>query len=141
MNPYIAAFLTLLLVYRAHTRNSLTPLGITAAVFTAIAHAIHPWSVFFYLLIVFFLAGTSVTKVKHDVKAKLTASATGSSGGEGPRTHVQVLANSLAASILIVAHAWLIKDSYEREQCLTRSKFDIVDTLVFGIVGYVALCL
>jgi uncharacterized membrane protein len=63
MNPLVSVPVTLLLVYRARTRNSLTPLGIAAAVVTAIAHSIHPWSVFFALLIVFFLAGTFVTKV------------------------------------------------------------------------------
>jgi uncharacterized membrane protein len=63
MNPWISIPVTLALVYRAHTRNSLTTGGIVAAVFTAIAHALHPWSVFFALLIVFFLTGTAVTKV------------------------------------------------------------------------------
>jgi uncharacterized membrane protein len=63
MNPWIAILATLALVYRAVSRNSLTPLGIVFAVLTAGAHAIHPWSVFFTLLIVFFLAGTAVTKV------------------------------------------------------------------------------
>lgn len=56
--PAIAA-----LVYRAHSRKSLTPIGILTAFATAIVHAIHPWSVFFALLAVFFLAGTTVTKV------------------------------------------------------------------------------
>jgi uncharacterized membrane protein len=63
MNPWIATLVTLGLVYRALSRNSLTPLGIVAAVFTAVSHAVHPWSVFFTLLVVFFLSGTQVTKV------------------------------------------------------------------------------
>ena len=63
MNPWVSIPVTLALVYRARTRNSLTTGGIAAAVLTAIAHAIHPWSVFFTLLIVFFLTGTAVTKV------------------------------------------------------------------------------
>ncbi|KAL8750675.1 MAG: hypothetical protein Q9184_006339, partial [Pyrenodesmia sp. 2 TL-2023] len=75
-----------------------------AAAGTAIVHAIHPWSVFFALLVVFFLAGTAITKVKHDVKARLTLAASGSSGGEGKRTHIQVFANSLVASVLILLH-------------------------------------
>ncbi len=61
------------------------------------------------LLVVFFLAGTRVTHIKKDVKAGLTVSATGSSGGEGPRTHVQVLANSLMASILTLLHAYQLR--------------------------------
>jgi uncharacterized membrane protein len=63
MKSYIAVPATLLLVYRAWSRSSLTPVGIIAAAFTAVAHAIHPWSVFFALLVVFFLTGSSVTKV------------------------------------------------------------------------------
>jgi uncharacterized membrane protein len=56
--PAIAA-----LVYRAYSRKSLTPVGIFTAFATAVVHAVHPWSVFFALLAVFFLAGTTVTKV------------------------------------------------------------------------------
>ena len=63
MKAWIAAPATLALVYRAWSRNSLTPLGIVVAALTAIAHAIHPWSAPFTLLVVFFLTGTTVTKV------------------------------------------------------------------------------
>ena len=61
------------------------------------------------LLVVFFLAGTRATHIKKDVKAGLTVSSTGSSGGEGPRTHVQVLANSLMSSILTLMHAYQLR--------------------------------
>ncbi|EHK16549.1 uncharacterized protein TRIVIDRAFT_5499, partial [Trichoderma virens Gv29-8] len=98
--PAIAA-----LVLRAWSKKSLTPAGLVAATATAIAHAYHPWNLPFVLLVVFFLAGTRVTHVKENVKATLTMSAKGSSGGEGPRTHIQVFANSLVASILSVLHA------------------------------------
>lgn len=64
MQPLIAVPATALLVYRAYLRKSLTPVGIVAAVATATIHAIHPWSVFFVLLVVFFLGGTTVTKVE-----------------------------------------------------------------------------
>jgi uncharacterized membrane protein len=63
MNPWIATVAIFALVYRAWSKNSLTPVGIVVAAITAVAHALHPWSVFFALLVVFFLAGTSVTKV------------------------------------------------------------------------------
>ena len=63
MHPYIAIPATLALVYRAYSRNSLTPAGIITAAVTAVIHAIHPWSAFFALLVVFFLGGTAVTKV------------------------------------------------------------------------------
>lgn len=75
MNPYAAALFIFLLDYRAYTHASLTLIGILTATLTATAHAIHPWTVFFTLLGVFFLAGTAVTKVKADVKAGLTVSA------------------------------------------------------------------
>ncbi|KAL8953141.1 MAG: hypothetical protein Q9222_000962 [Ikaeria aurantiellina] len=104
MHPYIAVPATAALVWRAYSRNSLTPGGIVVAALTAAIHAIHPFSAFFALLVVFFLGGTVVTKVKHDVKARLTLSSSGSSGGEGPRTHIQVLANSAVASVLILLH-------------------------------------
>jgi uncharacterized membrane protein len=63
MKAIIAVPITLAMVYRAWSHKSLTPAGIVAAVLTATAHAIHPWSLPFALLIVFFLAGTRVTKV------------------------------------------------------------------------------
>lgn len=46
----------------------------------------------------------TLNQVKHDVKARLTLSSSGASGGEGPRTHIQVLANSVMASVLILLH-------------------------------------
>jgi uncharacterized membrane protein len=63
MKPYVAASAIAALLYRAYSRKSLTPVGILTAGVTAAVHAIHPWSVFFVLLGVFFLAGTTVTKV------------------------------------------------------------------------------
>lgn len=111
MKPTIAIPATLALIYRAYSRKSLTPLGIFVAALTAIIHALHPSPAPFAFLVVFFLAGTAATKVKHDVKATLTVSAVGGSttsgtGGEGPRTHVQVLANSWVASVLIGLQVW-----------------------------------
>ncbi|KAM5352258.1 hypothetical protein ACJ41O_004981 [Fusarium nematophilum] len=105
MRLLIAVPATCALVYRAWSRNSLTPGGIFAATLTAIAHAYHPWNLPFVLLCVFFLAGTRVTHIKEDVKSHYTVPSKGSSGGEGPRTHVQVLANSLMASVLTILHA------------------------------------
>jgi uncharacterized membrane protein len=130
---------TCALIYRAKSRNSLTPAGIFAATLTAIAHAYHPWNLPFALLCVFFLAGTRVThvscarciiktpiltklQIKEGIKANYTLRSKGTSGGEGPRTHVQgkrldvvtpsqiadtsaVLANSLMASVLSLLHA------------------------------------
>ena len=63
MHPLIAVPAVSLLVLRAYSNHSLTPLGILVATLTAVVHAVHPWSVFFALLVVFFLGGTAVTKV------------------------------------------------------------------------------
>ncbi|RDA92541.1 hypothetical protein CP533_4170 [Ophiocordyceps camponoti-saundersi (nom. inval.)] len=109
MNLILAVVLTAVLVLRARQRKSLTPAGIFAAVLTAIAHAYHPWNLPFLLLVVFFFAGTRVTHIKENVKATLTQHSNGSSGGEGPRTHVQVFANSLMASILCLMHAYQLR--------------------------------
>ncbi|KAF2447767.1 hypothetical protein P171DRAFT_429384 [Karstenula rhodostoma CBS 690.94] len=140
MKPVIAVPAIAALVFRAWSRKSLTPVGILAALITAVVHAIHPWSVCFALLAVFFLAGTSATKVKHGIKAKLTQSADGAAGGEGPRNHIQVLANSLTASILIMLHAWQLKKegTYAKDDLCWRRGSDV---LVVGIVAnYAATC-
>jgi len=135
MHPYVAVPATLMLVWRAWSRKSLTPLGIVTATLTAVVHAIHPWSIFFALLVVFFLGGTTATKVKHDVKAHLTQSSSGGSGGEGARTHVQVLANSVVASVLILAHYLQLRaresSGSASQQCWPYGG----DLLVVGIVS------
>lgn len=147
MKATIAVPATLALVYRAYSHKSLTPLGIMVAALTAVAHAVHPWNLPFALLVVFFLAGTRVTKVKKDVKASLTLNSTGLSGGEGPRTHVQVLANSLVASVLSLLHAYQLS---LRRQAVAEGRipegslcfsWDEPDILVVGIVAnYAAVC-
>ncbi|KIW97938.1 uncharacterized protein Z519_01522 [Cladophialophora bantiana CBS 173.52] len=130
---------TLLLVIRAYTRRSLTPLGILCATLTATTHALHPSALPFTLLCVFFLLGTTATKVKHDVKATLTMSSSGSSGGEGPRTSIQVLANSGCASLLCLLHVWLYGTgvSQERECFGARRANDgmVRDLLLMGIMA------
>jgi uncharacterized membrane protein len=151
MKPVIAVPAIAALVFRAWSRKSLTPVGIFTALITAVVHAIHPWSVCFTLLAVFFLAGTFATKVhtqpcvlraqkltwtqvKHEIKAKLTQSADGAAGGEGARNHIQVLANSLTASILILLHAWQLKKegTYAKDDLCWRRGSDV---LVVGIVA------
>ncbi|UPX10995.1 uncharacterized protein EKO05_0001622 [Ascochyta rabiei] len=134
MKLVIAAPLIAALVYRAWSHKSLTPVGIAAAFTTAVIHAIHPWGAFLFLLATFFLAGSAVTKVKHDVKAKLTQSANGASGGEGSRNHIQVIANSGVASVLILLHLWQLKKEgrYESGDLCFHKKSDV---LVVGIVA------
>ncbi|PYH43946.1 DUF92 domain-containing protein [Aspergillus saccharolyticus JOP 1030-1] len=127
------------LLYRAWSHKTLTPLGLVAAGLTASAHALHPWSTPFVLLAVFYLGGSRVTKVKHDIKSRLTLSATGSEGGEGPRTHVQVLANSIVASVLILAYTYVLAKKsatggYNAAQCFSNGH-DVADVLMIGIVA------
>lgn len=70
------------------------------------------------------------------MKARLTLSSSGASGGEGPRTHIQVLANSVVASVLILLHyrqlraRGSIKDA--EMDCWSYGE----DLLVVGIVRY-----
>lgn len=73
-------------------------------------------------------------QVKHEIKAKLTQSADGAAGGEGPRNHIQVLANSLTASVLILLHAWQLRKegTYSRDDLCWRRGSDV---LVVGIVA------
>ncbi|KAI1473363.1 integral membrane protein DUF92-domain-containing protein [Daldinia eschscholtzii] len=147
MKAVVAVPATLALVYRAYSHNSLTPLGILTAALTAAAHAVHPWNLPFVLLCVFFLAGTRVTKIKADVKAGLTLPSKGSTGGEGPRTHVQVLANSLMASILTLMHAYQLRarrDAVVIHREIPEGSFCYKwggDLLVLGIIAnYAAVC-
>lgn len=64
MKPILAIPSVGLLVYRAWSRRSLTPLGLFAAVVTAIVHTVHPWSAPLFLLVVFYIGGTAATKVR-----------------------------------------------------------------------------
>jgi MFS family permease len=52
------------LVSYALLRNKLTPAGIVAGILVAGVHMLHPWRAFFWLLMVFFLVGTLVTRVR-----------------------------------------------------------------------------
>jgi len=121
MQPLISLPLTLLLIYRAHTRSSLTPLGILLAGITALIHALHPWSLPFLLLCTFYLLGTSSTKLHSSQKASLTTlSSGGAPSTPPPRAAAQVLANSATASALVLWHAWALRDADAAETCLPR---------------------
>ncbi|KAJ9613234.1 hypothetical protein H2200_003176 [Cladophialophora chaetospira] len=136
MRPMIAIPIALTILARAYLRRSLTPLGLLAAAVTATIHALHPSALPFTLLLVFFVLGTSATKVKHEVKATLTLSSSGSSGGEGPRTSIQVLANSACASILCVVHVWFYGVGGTPAVCYGAGKNDALrDVLLLGIIA------
>ncbi|OQE45084.1 hypothetical protein PENCOP_c002G04297 [Penicillium coprophilum] len=134
MKSYIGIPLVAGLVYRAWSRKSLTPLGLVAAACSASAHALHPWSAPVVLLAVFYFGGTKVTKVKHEIKSHLTLSATGAEGGEGPRNHIQVLANSIVATILSIAHAIVLSKTTGTESCFSLGH-NVADILMVGIVA------
>ncbi|KAJ5610912.1 hypothetical protein N7510_007631 [Penicillium lagena] len=123
------------LLYRVWARKSLTPLGTVFAAFTATAHAAHPWFAPFVLMAVFYFGGTKATKVKHDVKARLTLSAAGTVGEESPRNHLQVLANSLVGSVLSVAHTVVLaKTVGDAGDCFSLGQ-RAADVLMVGIVA------
>ncbi|KAE8354166.1 integral membrane protein DUF92-domain-containing protein [Aspergillus coremiiformis] len=130
MKPIIAIPALIILVHRAWSRKSLTPLGLITAALTGSAHALHPWSTPFALLAVFYFGGTKATRVKHEVKARLTLSATGSEGSDVQRTHIQVLANSIVATVLILVHTYVLGQG----QCFGNGK-NAKDLLVVGIVA------
>ncbi|THY16098.1 hypothetical protein D6D01_07771 [Aureobasidium pullulans] len=122
------SIITALVVYSA-AKNKLTPAGIAAAIVTAGIHMLHPWGVFFNLLVGFFIAGTVGTKINHTQKATLTQSATGGVGGEGARNYAQVLANSGAASVLILWHL------YASQNGTNLKTFGLTDVIPFGIAA------
>ena len=82
--PQITA--TVGLVTYAIVRNKLTTGGIFAGIFIATVHMLHPWPAFFWLLMLFFLFGTLVTKVSHtftDYGVETTCAVGQSHKGEG----------------------------------------------------------
>ncbi|KAG9530401.1 hypothetical protein E4T50_05485 [Aureobasidium sp. EXF-12298] len=121
---------TALVAYSA-AKNKLTPGGIVAAIVTAGIHMVHPWGVFFNLLVGFFIAGTLGTKINHTAKKTLTQSATGGVGGEGARNYAQVLANSGAASLLILWHLYASQNGGTS----LKNGFSLTDAIPFGIAA------
>ncbi|KAL4782107.1 integral membrane protein DUF92-domain-containing protein [Aspergillus varians] len=136
MKPIISVPIIVSLLYRAWSRKSLTPVGLITAGLTATAHALNPWSLPLFLLLVFYVGGTRATRVKHDIKAQLTLSATGSHDSEGPRTHIQVLANSIVATVLGLAHAWVLANNKDgpTAECFSNGH-RASDLLMVGVIA------
>lgn len=84
----------------------------------------------------------AATKHKLAIKRTLTVSSTGNAGaGAVTRTHVQVLANSGIASLLILIHYILIFSDISAGRPVTFSltgKNGWKDALVVGVMTYVA---
>lgn len=59
-------------------------------------------------------------------------SSAGTSGGEGPRTHVQVLANSIVASVLVLLHTRRL--ALDGQDCFSFGR-NGGDVLAVGIVA------
>ncbi|CUS07126.1 unnamed protein product [Tuber aestivum] len=135
MNLIFASLATTLLVARALSRNSLTTAGILSAILTAIIHALHPWNLPFVLLLTFYGLAMRATRVKHEVKAKLTVSSSGGAGGEGARNHVQVLANSIVASVLILVHCYQLGVISSRGFAQRKDVCFHGDIVVIGIIA------
>jgi uncharacterized membrane protein len=77
----------------------------------------------------------NLMQIKEDAKARLTVASKGTSGGEGPRTHVQVFANSLVASVLTLLHAYQL---HKRKEALLSAAINIIPPGGDGNVG--SLC-
>lgn len=92
-------------------RKKLTPGGVAMGILFATVHTLHPWPAYLWLLVLFFLFGTFVTKIGHEAKSHLTQSSTGGSGGEGARTAAQVLANAGLPCLLIAIDIYLLNSS------------------------------
>lgn len=145
MKAAVAVPVTALVLIRSYRRQSLTVPGLIAAGLTATLHALPESSLPFTLLLTFFTLGTSATKVKHREKAKLTLSSSGSSGGEGPRTHIQVLANSACASVLCLLeyltrqnHSWA-SSLLTTNSCFTLSSSSTTSRyLTWCLIGSIA---
>jgi Integral membrane protein DUF92 len=82
-----------------------------------------------------FLTLNCVFQVKHDIKAQLTLSASGARGGEGARTHIQVFANSIVATVIVALHTYFAwKQERYSTTCFAQGA-DIGDILVIGFVA------
>lgn len=133
---YLRHSLVFLLAAKAYKSKSLTNLGILASIATGLVHTFHPWIIMFVLLAGFYLPSSKFTKLKADVKAKLTVTAEAAEGsgtkdgGEGPRSHIQVFANSIVATLLIVLH--MAARSNVSTRCWSK------DHLIVGIVAQYA---
>lgn len=144
---FIPDSLVLALALKAYRSHSLTPLGITASIVTGLLHTRYKSLLPFVLLAAFYLSSSKFTKLKAEIKAKLTTHANGQAGGEGPRNATQVFANSVTSSILIaiylilsyypsISSSWLSDDVDSYSQ-----KFLNSNILTIGIIShYAAVC-
>lgn len=72
MQPLYSIPPTILLVIKAHRSRSLNPVGIGAAIGTAVLHSLHPSSLPFICLLTFYFVGDKATKYKQNIKDTIT---------------------------------------------------------------------
>lgn len=75
-------------------------------------------------------------QINHREKATLTQSSAGGVGGEGPRNAAQVLANSAAASALVLLHLFVLWAGSNRYS-LPITHETLIQRLPLGIIGHV----
>lgn len=105
------------IVYRSYSHRSLTNTGIAAAFVTGLIHSLPPSNIFLVLIVIFYLTSSKATKFKEDLKSKKTKTARDTNvltTSHTQRTHIQVLANSIVASILIIALIFT-KDNFTQD--------------------------
>lgn len=107
----LALIFAISLAYRGWKRKSLSISGSIAAFivgFIAFATSYCHGTI----LIMFYLTGSRVTRIKENVKATLEVNY--QHGGQ--RNYIQVLTNSILATIVAILHMFLINDSTDNEQ-------------------------
>lgn len=112
------------IAYRSYTHRSLTIAGISAALVTGLIHSLPPDSLYLTLIVTFFLTSSKATKYKEEIKAQKTKVASANKD-QSQRTYIQVFANSINASILLLI---LIFTTNTRHQDILRA----------GIIGQYA---
>lgn len=123
-NVYSLAFRACTLAYiayRSHAHKSLTNSGIAAALITGSIHSLPPSNLFLILIVVFYLTSSKATKYKDEIKSKRTKTPvdkTSLTSSHTQRTHIQVLANSIVASALIIV---LVFTKDERLQLILKA--------------------
>ncbi|CCH44811.1 Transmembrane protein [Wickerhamomyces ciferrii] len=109
------------IAYRSYSHKSLTNSGILAALITGFIHSLPPSNLYLTLIVTFYLTSSKATKYKENIKSKLTKTPKEKSSltkSHDQRTHIQVLSNSIVATILLIA---LVFTTNERYQTLLKT--------------------
>ncbi|BFZ64588.1 hypothetical protein YB2330_005735 [Saitoella coloradoensis] len=142
MRSTIGPAIVLTLACRAYLKGSLSTSGSIAAAIVGIVTVSHPYSANAWLLTIFYLTGTALTRYKQSVKettvlADVSHTSLSEKGKKGPaRTWVQVLANSITAVTLGLIHHIYV---YDPSLCFGASTASLWnDVLLVGILAHYA---